>query len=171
MPWYAISCAAAHEDKIAAKLGVCAYVPKRIIWRKVRRRTANRSGRIKKSHPLIPGYVLVNLHLGDVIYDLVRRDRNVFGMVASCGEPLTIRDHEIEYLKSRENLGHYDETKEILQKLIGGQFEIHDGALEGRKARVTAIKNRDLMMEVDGFPMPVAVSIESFENTRHSRIA
>src|SRR5260221_6006201 len=119
MPWYALACTAFCEDKIAAKIGVNAYVPKRIVWRKVRRRTTSRHGRIKKSYPLIPGYVLVDLHLVDVIYDLVQREKNVFGFVASCGEPLTILSHPLDYLKSRESLGHYDETKEILQKLIG----------------------------------------------------
>ena len=170
MPWYALKCASMHEDKIAAKIGDRAYVPMRIIWRKVRRRTANKSGRIKKSYPLIPGYILVNLHLGDGIYDLLRRDKHVHGFVASSGEPLTIRPDEIQYLKSREGLGHYDETKEIFHKLIGGKFEVLDGALEGRQIKVKSIKNRDLVMEVDGFPMPVTVSIESFENTRHNRI-
>ena len=170
MPWYALTCTSWCEDKIAAKIGERAYVPKRIVWRKVRRRTQNRYGRVKKSYPLIPGYVLVNLHLGDQIYDLVRRDKNAFGFVSTCGEPLTIRPDEIEYLKSREGLGHYDETKEIFQKLIGGSFEVLDGALEGHRIKVKAIKNRDLVMEVDGFPMPVTVSIDSFEKTRHSRI-
>ena len=169
MPWYALACFSYTEEKIAEKIGEQAYVPKRIIWRKVRKRGI-RSGREKRAYPLIPGYILVDMDLRDGIYDLLRNDRRVLGFVEFGGRPRTIRDSEIDYLKRKEAMGHYDETKDLLYKLIGGHFEVHDGALDGRKVKVLAIKNRDLLMEVDGLPYPVTVSIETFEKTRHSRI-
>jgi transcription antitermination factor NusG len=127
MPWYALACFSSAEDKIADKIGVQAYVPKRIIWKKRRGRK-----REKRSYPLIPGYILVDMDLRDSVYDLVRRDHRVFGFVDACGEPLTIRETEIDYIRRKEALGHYDETKDILYKLIGGRFDIHDGALDGK---------------------------------------
>jgi transcription antitermination factor NusG len=169
MPWYALACASSFEDKIADKIGDQAYVPRRTIWRKVKRR-GHGPGRIKKQYPLIPGYVLVELDLRGKIYTLLRAERRVYGFVAAAGRPLVIRDTEIAYLKSKESMGHYDETKELLQKLIGGRFEIMSGNLEGKEAKVISIKNRDLIMEVDGYAMPVTVSIDSFEKTRHNRI-
>lgn len=165
MPWYALSCFSSAEDSIANKIGDRAYVPKRIIWKKRRGRK-----REKRSYALIPGYILVNMDIRDSVYDLVRRDHRVFGFVEACGEPLTIRDSEIDYLRRKEALGHYDETKDILYKLIGGRFDIHDGALDGKSVRVISIKNRDIIMEVDGFAMPIAIAIDSFEKTRHTRI-
>ena len=173
MTWYAIACSSKYEDKIADKIGSYAYVPHRTVWRKVRKnqRIAGKSGRIKKFYPLIPGYVLVNLQLGDDIYAVLRRDRHVFGFISGYGgSPLKIKDYEIDYLKSRENMGHYDETKEILRKLIGGRFELHDGALEGKRITISSIKNKDLIIDVEGYTSPVMVSIASFEKIRHTRL-
>ena len=172
MTWYAIACTSQFEDKIAAKIGAQAYIPKRTVWRKLRKgqRAIGKSGRIKKQFPLIPGYIVVDLELRDTIYHVLRNDKNVYGFVSSEGIPLKIRDIEIERLKTCESLGHYDETKELLKKLIGTSFDIHEGPLEGKRAKVSTIKNNDLIMEVDGFPMPVTVSIANFEKTKHSRV-
>lgn len=169
--WYAIACTSQFEDKIANKIGPAAYVPKRTVWRKARKYQISKSGRIKKQWPLIPGYVLVDIGLGDSIYSLLCRDRNVYGFVASAGVPLKIKDSEIEFLKARENAGHYDETKEILHKLIGGRFDISDGALDGKRIKIAGIKNRDLLIEVDGSALPVVVSIASFEKTKYTRVS
>ena len=164
MAWYALMVSSGSEEKISTKIGDQAYYPKRQTW--VRKRKGNK--REKAYKPLIPGYIFLDVLPGERLpYNQLEYERNIYGLVSIGGKPLTVSEREIEWLKTQERDGAYDETaKQRLSAILGREYRVASGTFSGFRAKVTGLSNETVSLDLVGFPYPVKISLAEFDKIR-----
>ena len=167
MSWFALAIRSGAEKKIADKIGMSCWYPQRIVWVKKRKHQRSGAGREKKSYPLIPGYVFVQLAAASR-FNIWRRDAKVFGFVAVDGVALAILPGEISWLMEQEAKGVYDGTQARWIELIGKRVRLAEGVFAGAFGLVEGLKNGAIVLSLDGARLPVSVGLESFVEMGYS---
>ena len=164
MAWYALMVASGSEEKVSSKIGDQCYYPRRQTW--IRKRRGNKREKAYKA--LMPGYVFLDLLPGErIAYDCMGLERNVYGLVSIAGQPLTVSEREIDWLKTQERDGAYDETsKQRLSAILGRQYRVASGTFSGFQAKVTGLSNETVSLDLIGFPYPVKITLAEFDKIR-----
>lgn len=138
--WCAVRVRARCERMAAGLLerkGIRYYLPMQQIVRQYQRK------RRQTDRLLLPGYVLVQIRLGD--YVPVLDTLHVTGFVRLDNAPAIIPQAEIDLLARVANSGRATELVAVHDLHIGDEIEVIGGDLTGLKGRLVAIKGKEFL--------------------------
>lgn len=152
--WYALYVNARHEKKIVLKLleqQIEAYTP-------ITRRIQQWSDRKKwVEFPMLSGYIFVKTDLTNK--EKILHTPRVLGFIKFNGIAASIRESEIEILKSIELTG-YDITQEVSDLKISDDVEITQGPLKGLIGKIVRIQNEDyISIELNSIKQSIRVKV------------
>lgn len=153
--WFAVRSATRRERDLVralALLGLHAWYPKASYWRRARTQSA------KAERPLFPGFVFV-LTTDEALHRVHRAERDGFHQIVRCYgldgmlRPLVLPDVAIGDLLWREEVGHFDDTRQDRARFRpykGEGVAIIKGKWAGFVARILTVsaKERRVMLDV-----------------------
>ena len=142
LAWYAISTYAGYEDKVADSINQRvggaemagkifeAIVPKekQIEIKNGKRRVVDRK--------IFQGYVLVQMHLSDETWYIIRNTPGVTGFIGSGTHPTPVSEKEIAKIKKRMGM---EDPKYAINYTIGEVISITDGPFKGFEGTVSEL--------------------------------
>lgn len=172
--WHLLTVLQGAEDKaveLLAEVGLAAYTPHSVVWRKLRRHQRKLGYPIRKRIvvALFPGYIFVNVDFAIRNPSSARpiRKRNLLGWYVRAGaDYLYVADSVIAAMQAAEALGRWDETAKLAreaQAMIGKQYCVTGGPLTGLTCTVKAIKNQHAECEIEVMHAKVRVPIAQLE--------
>ncbi len=152
--WYALYVNARHEKKIVLKLidqSIEAYTP-------IARRMQQWSDRKKRiEFPMLSGYIFVKIDLVDK--ETILRTPHILGFIKFNGTEASIRESEIDILKSIELTG-YDITEEVTDLKMSDDVEITQGPLKGLTGKIVRIQNEDyISIELNSIKQSIRIKV------------
>lgn len=170
--WFAVRSATRRERDLVealARLGLHAWYPKTSYWRRVRTQTG------KALRPLFPGFVFV-LTTEDMLHRVHEAERDGFHQVVRCYgldgmlRPLVLPDVAMGDLIWREEVGHFDETREGRAKfrpVKGESVAITRGKWVGFVAKILTVtpKERRVLLDLANIEQgPVSLAYDAIRN-------
>lgn len=103
--WYVVHTFTGHEDKVkvsierrAASLGLGEQIGRILVPTEEELRGTRRGRRQVSKHKIFPGYVIVEMEIGDQTRHLVRDTTGVTGFVGPDRQPVALQPEEVERL-------------------------------------------------------------------------
>jgi transcription antitermination factor NusG len=151
MKWFVIYTKPNYELKVAQgiyTMGINAYCP---TFTQIKQ-YSDRKKKIQK--PLLPSYVLVQLHEQDrpKVFAIPGVVRYLFWL----GKPAEVREEEIELLRTNLS-GIFDETR-ISKLSIGKEYTIPSGPLKGQSGTVIDVLKNKLRLELPSLGLFITLS-------------
>lgn len=169
--WYAVHTISGHENKVRDILTRRAEVER--IWGldifeiliPTEQQVSTRAGkRVIVSKKVFPGYVLVEMHLTDETYGLIKSTSGVTGFIQSGNKPVPLEDYEVKRIMT--NLEHSKETPTValdkgdLIRVIEGPFIDYQGRIEEVNPDREKLK---VMISIFGRDTPVELEFPQVE--------
>ncbi|MBR3366016.1 transcription termination/antitermination factor NusG [Candidatus Saccharibacteria bacterium] len=162
LAWYAISTYAGYEDKVADSINQRvggaemkgkifeALVPKekQIDIKNGKRRVIDRK--------IFQGYVLVQMHLSDETWYIIRNTPGVTGFIGTGTQPTPVSDKEIAKIKKRMEV---EDPKFSINYALGEVVAITDGPFKGFEGTISELDSEKgkikVMVSMFGRETPV----------------
>lgn len=169
--WYVVKTNPKCEGKAETGLretGILSYVPKLKVWRRVRRPKPGKPQKRAVEQALFPGYVFAGFaEACGEDFGLAREVDGVHSFIAVQGHPLRVPASEMEKIRTEEEAGFYDKTRERPPKVIRGQaVVIGQGPLAGMRGHVSQLKSGErvkVLLSILGAVSAVTLGIDQVE--------
>ena len=122
---------------------------------KYRKKWADRIKTVE--NPLFPSYIFVKARHSEL--QKIKETQGVIMFVSNCGKAITLKDSEIERIKSIVNNYSDAEIININDLGIGSKVKIIDGLLLNYQGIVTRIKGKTVLMTVEQLNCVIAVNV------------
>jgi transcriptional antiterminator NusG len=169
--WYAVHTIAGHENKVRDVLTRRAQVEG--LWDldiyqvliPTEKELATRNGkRYEKDKKVFPGYILVQMHLNDESYKLVKSTSGVTGFVQSGNKPVPLEEYEVRRIMT--NLEASKEAPKVAWnkgdaiRVVEGPFSEFSGKIEDVMADKEKLK---VLINIFGRDTPVELDFDQVE--------
>ncbi|MBS1719535.1 MAG: transcription termination/antitermination factor NusG [Armatimonadetes bacterium] len=169
--WYAVHTIAGHENKVRDVLTRRAQVEG--LWDldiyqvliPTEKELATRNGkRYEKDKKVFPGYILVQMHLNDESYKLVKSTSGVTGFVQSGNKPVPLEEYEVRRIMT--NLEASKEAPKVAWnkgdaiRVVEGPFSEFSGKIEDVMADKEKLK---VLINIFGRDTPVELDFNQVE--------
>jgi transcriptional antiterminator NusG len=130
--WYVVNVYSGFEKKVAeqireqaAKKG-CAEQIESILVPTEEVVEIKKGAKVTSERQFFPGYVLINMHLTDEVWHLVRNTPKVSGFLGARGKPMPIAQSEVDRILSQVQEG-VQKPKSSITFEIGEQVRVSEG--------------------------------------------
>ena len=126
-----------------------------------------RGKKVTAERRFMPGYVLVRMEMSDKGYHLINSIKRVTGFLGSQGEPMPMRDDEVNQILNRVEEG-AESPRTLIFYEIGEKVSVSDGPFEGFDGMVEEVDddNQRLKVTVSIFGRATPVELEFTQVTK-----